>query len=424
MPTQPNAAASSATAFLPFASSVAAYFRSIAPSAAQRLFLAYAGCACIFLVGVSRFAHSDSGLTSTIHFGSRLEEGRLESVKQMRHRAIEPDSVGYDGQFYAQLAVTPLLTDPHLSTAMDVAAFRCRRILFSWTAWSLGLGRPNWVIHAFAVQNVLFWFATALLLLHWLPPTSWFNFCRWAGILLSSGMLASVSHALTDGPSLFVVLLGVYLCERGWHWTGTALVGISVLGKETNLLAGLGCVELRGVETRNGEASRFAALVAAAPRIALQGLLLVMPLALWLCYVQYRVGTAGSNGTAAFSLPFVSLAMSFKEIAGFVARDGIFGLQPRAAIACYIGLAAQLAYFLTRWQPASRWWRIGIPYAILAVCMGPSVLECFPGASSRSLLPLLVAFNLSLKPSRGGWVLFAAGNLGAIHGLQMLNLLR
>ena len=356
MPPQPYADSTWTSRFpfasLPLAARVDAYFRSIAPTAAQVKFLAYAGCVLIFLLGVKQFAHRHTGLTSTICFGSRSENGRLEAVKQMRHRAVEPDSWGYDGQYYAQLAVSPLLTDPQLPTAMDNVAYRCRRILFSWTAWVLGLGQPSWAIHAFSVQNVLFWFATALLLLHWLPPTSWFNFVRWAGILLSSGMLVSVSRALADGPSLFVVLLGVYFCERGWRWTGTLLVGISGLGKETNLVAGLGCIEFPVSDPLKSGSTRIAAFLTSVPRIALQGLLLVLPLALWLAYVQYRVGSSGADGISNFSIPFVALAASCKEIAGFVAHDGLFGRQPRAAILCYIGLVIQLAYFLTRWQPS------------------------------------------------------------------------
>jgi DNA-binding NarL/FixJ family response regulator len=57
---------------------------------------------------------------------------------------------------------------------------------------------------------------------------------------------------------------------------------------------------------------------------------------------------------------------------------------------------------------------MGAPYGILGVCLGVAVLEGYPGAFTRALLPMLAAYNLSLKPSRLGWLLLALGNLGLI----------
>jgi hypothetical protein len=411
MSPQPNAAAarSSALSLVPL----------LVPSSSRLLFLAQVSCLLLFFLGVSRFADRRNGLTSTIHFGSEFEARSLDALQQVHHRAIERDSVGYDGQFYAQIALSPLLTDPKLPGAIDAVAYRGRRILFSWTAWLLGLGQPKWVIHAYAVQNVLFWLATAVVLQHWLPLTNWFNFCRWAAILFSSGMLVSVSRALTDGPALFVLLLGIYLTERGWRWWGAAVIGLSMLGKETNLLGGLACMN----PPAQGK-SRFGNLVAALPTLLLQGLLLVLPLAVWLAYISFRIGTAEFGGSRNFSFPFVALAGACRETADFVAKEGLFSFHCRAAILCLAAFAVQVGYFLTRWDSKSTWWRIGASYAILGICLGSSVLECFPGASTRALLPMLAAFNLSLKPNRTGWILCVVGNLGVIDGLQAMQLLR
>ena len=83
---------------------------------------------------------------------------------------VHYQSPGYDGQFYAQLAVEPLLRDRRIDEALDTPPYRARRILFSWTAYLLGLGRPAWILKVYAVQNIVAWLLLAWLLLRWFPP--------------------------------------------------------------------------------------------------------------------------------------------------------------------------------------------------------------------------------------------------------------
>jgi hypothetical protein len=64
-----------------------------------------------------------------------------------------PAWASYDGQFYAQRALDPFCRDPLVDHAIDLPPFRARRILFSWTAYTLGLGRPAWIIEIYALQN-------------------------------------------------------------------------------------------------------------------------------------------------------------------------------------------------------------------------------------------------------------------------------
>ena len=86
---------------------------------------------------------------------------------------------------------------------MDLAPFRARRILFSWTAYALGLGRPAWILEAYALQNVVAWLMLALLLTRWLPPAAPVAaLALWIACLFSHGLLWSVRFALLDGPSL------------------------------------------------------------------------------------------------------------------------------------------------------------------------------------------------------------------------------
>ena len=70
------------------------------------------------------------------------------------------------------MALDPLLRDPATDRAMDDAPLRARRILLSWTAYVLGLGRPAWIVQAFALQNVFAWLALSVLLRRWFDLTT------------------------------------------------------------------------------------------------------------------------------------------------------------------------------------------------------------------------------------------------------------
>ncbi len=368
---------------------------------------AYVVCVVFLLWAVSLKWRPDKGFTWLIHFGSKLEDRRLESLLRIPH-VVHADSFGYDGQFYAQMALSPSLNDPQLPAAIDDFPYRSRRILFSWTAWVLGLGRPAWVIEVYALQNALFWLGAAVLLLHWLPPTRWFHFFQWAAILFSRGWAESVIYAVLDGPALFLMLLGVWLSDRGRpHW-GTALAGLSVLGKETNLLGGFALLpQLR----RNGRSAKEAAL---------RAVLLVLPIAVWMAVVFCRFGTGSSAGEQNFSAPFGGWSWKVKELIRNAAA--IDGPLRAYTVMCLMSAIVQIVWYATSRQWTAKWWRLGVPYTVLGICLGPAVMEGYPGAFSRVLLPMLAAFNLSLKPTKTGWLLLVIGNLSMLPGLYCLGL--
>ena len=85
---------------------------------------------------------------------------------------------------------------------MDLAPFRARRILLSWTAYALGLGRPAWIIEVYAVQNVVCWLVLAWLLARWIPPTSGRGLALWTACSPFSTALWSVAvFALAGSPA-------------------------------------------------------------------------------------------------------------------------------------------------------------------------------------------------------------------------------
>ena len=52
---------------------------------------------------------------------------------------------GYDGQFYAQIALDPTLRNPGLKDACDNLAYRAQLIAMPVASYVLGLGQPRWI---------------------------------------------------------------------------------------------------------------------------------------------------------------------------------------------------------------------------------------------------------------------------------------
>src|SRR5688572_24900231 len=120
----------------------------------------------LFLASVARSYHPGTGFTSMLGLP---EGGHDYEVPAMRALPHQHHRTGYDGQFYAQLALDPLVRDQATDRAMDVAPYRARRILFSWTAYLAGVGRPAWIVQVYALQNVVCWLILAVVLTRWLP---------------------------------------------------------------------------------------------------------------------------------------------------------------------------------------------------------------------------------------------------------------
>ena len=224
----------------------------------------------LLLASVARLDHPPFGFTEMIGFASdgAGELPVLQAIPHYRH----PAWGSYDGQFYAQLALEPLLRDPAIDRALDLPPYRARRILFSWTAWALGVGRPQWILQAYALQNVLVWLLLAALMTRWLRPDTPRGLALWTACLFSHGLLHSVRSALLDGPSLLLIVLAIAASERGRLFRSAAILGIAGLGRETNLLATVG---LPWPEGRRPWLKVAAALAIAA-----------LPLLLWQDYLR------------------------------------------------------------------------------------------------------------------------------------------
>ena len=362
----------------------------------------------MFLGSVARFYHPGTGFTALIGFpaGHADEAPAMREVPHFEY----PVWASYDGQFYAQRALDPLCRDPLVDRAMDLPPFRARRILFSWTAYALGLGRPAWIIEAYALQNVGCWLLLAWLLARWIPPTTGRGLALWTACLFSHGVLWSVRFALLDAPSLLLTACAVWAVERGRPWLSAFIVGIAGLARETNVLVAAAQPLPRGV--RSG--MRLAAAVAIA----------VIPLLLWEDYLRSIYRSTIFAGTDQFAIPGVAVGASWTRTLQAVRRQGLFSGEG-LALALLSSLFVQGLYILTRRQYRAAWWRVAVPYVVLLLLLDRVLADPHTGAITRVLLPLTAGFNILLASEARPapfWIWFAAGNLHLLSALTVMPL--
>jgi hypothetical protein len=355
----------------------------------------------IFLAWFAHFYRSGYGFSSVLLFNHARAESRVDSLRHVP--VFVHAGAGYDGQFYVQLAADPLLRDSSIDTALDSAPFRARRILFSWTAWVLGLGHPSWIVQAYSVQNVLCWLLLAWWLSRRFPGRDVQDALVWAACLFGPGMLDSTSRALLDGPSLLVIALGIDAIERGRSWMGAIVLGLAGLARETNLIAGVATLPRR-------PGARALA------RSAAQALVVLLPMLVWMDYLRSIYRSTVLQSTDQLSAPFVAFGDAWRRmwhaagVTGWASVDGITFL----ALA---GVSAQAVYLLVRPRWREPWWRVGIAFVGLMLVVKA---EIWLGAYLRVLLPLSFAFNLSLPRGPRFWPVFVLGNLGLVSSVYTL----
>lgn len=358
--------------------------------------LVLAGLVAGFLLAVAEFHDRDRGFTSLLSIGDILGETKVSALRAVPHHVYE-GSAGYDGAYYVQLALHPALDNPELQRAIDNLPYRARRILTSWSAWALGAGRPAWIVQAYALLNVGCWLALGWVLLRWFPPDGWGNVIRWSAVMFSHGICMSVRHSLVDGPALLLVALAMRWLEDGRGLAGGTALALSGLAKETSLLAAAGLrVEPRAPRTW--------------PAVAVRVALVAVPLVAWMAYVRWRFGPAEDPGMGNFTYPFAG----YLEKLGTALRDaGAKDATPLAwaTLVTVVALAVQWGFLAFRPRPEDRWWRIGAAFTAMAVFLSTPVWEGYPGASTRVLLPMTLAFNILVPRGRKWLPLLLAGNL-------------
>jgi len=368
---------------------------------------AYVATVVVFLASLAQYYQRNTGFTTLISFGDQFEKTRLPAVIEVPH-FVHYQSPGYDGQFYAQLAVEPLLRNRRLDRAIDSPSYRARRILFSWSAYALGLGRPAWILKVYALQNIVAWLLLAWVLLRWLPPSALRNAVAWIGCLFGVGLIFSVRFALTEGPGLLLIALAVIAIERGRPWLASGLMALVGLGRETNFIAGGLVVD------------RFPKSWRDAVGLAMRGLLVVAPFALWFAYVRSVFPPLAASDAANFAAPFSGYLSKWEFTLTQLQASGWWGSWARFNLVALVSLTVQAAFLLARREWGNAWWRAGVPYALLMPLLSYSIWEGDPGAIVRVVLPMSVAFNVLVVRSRWFWPLVIAGNLTVVHGIHMI----
>ncbi|MBI2511211.1 MAG: hypothetical protein HYV96_04490 [Opitutae bacterium] len=353
----------------------------------------------LFAALVASKFNRTTGFTSLLHFGEPWATRRVPAAQPLPI-AVSPASTGYDGQFYAQLALFPSLREPALASALDAPAYRARRILAPAVAHAVGLGRPWAILNAFALLNVACWFAFAWLLWREIADSTATGTARWLACVLSLGVLDSVRQSLVDLPALLLLLCAVRQFRAAQSATSTLALALGNLAKETNFLASVALLGWPRPDRR-----RRLALAACA-----------LPLALWAIYVAQRFPSAtAATGFGNFTWPLLGaisqLGASARELLA-----GNFDSRHAFAIFAILGLAVQTTVLWRHRTPASPWWRIGAAYSLLLLFLGPWVWSGY-WAACRAVLPLTIAFNLLLPTGRAFWPLLILGNLTALHGV-------
>jgi hypothetical protein len=353
-----------------------------------------------FLASVAQFWHPVFRFTSFLTLASSNDDTKIDAFK--RQPVYVYGNGGYDGLYYAQLAYHPTLTSPELARAMDVPAYRARRILVPALAYLLALGRPAWILHVYSILNVLAWLALAALLWRLLPVCSWRSWVAWAGVLFSSGAASSVRLALTDLVALTILAAALACAERSQRGLAAAVVAAAGLARETSLLAIAAIVQRPWASWRN------------AARIAIA----IAPLVTWLAYIRWVFG-GNDAGWGNFGPPLGGLAEKIVADTTTVRAHANSWLAWTTMFAT-AGLIAQAAFFAVRPRFDDAWWRLGAAYALMMTALGTPVWEGFPGAATRVLLPMALAFNVVAARNRARWVWLLAGNLTVLNGFLVL----
>jgi hypothetical protein len=362
-----------------------------------------AGLAAVigFLLLFARYFHPVYGFTSLLQLDASNDEWKIPEFRELPIY-VHRETGGYDGLYYAQIAYHPALDAPELHTAIDNLSYRARRMLPSTLAWLLAGGRKTWIAQVYSVLNLAAWLGMAALLWRLLSVRDARGWLAWAGFMFSAGALISVRLALTDLMAAGFIAAAMAATERGRPAGATASLAASCLTRETAVLAVVGAWTPPWVSRRNSVVTLGA----------------WVPLGLWLLYVLWRVGP-GNPGIANLTLPVMGFVEKWIEAIYAV------GLHPDrlltgSTLLCTLGLTVQAAYLIKHRDPANGWWRLGAAYTLLMFCLGRAVWEDFPGAATRVLLPLTLAFNVLAHRARAALIWLVVGNFTVVAGLVAL----
>jgi hypothetical protein len=342
---------------------------------------------------VARYFSPQHGFTKLLDVGPFYLPRAISQFQ-----ALDPATLhekGYDGQFYAQLAIDPSLRNPQFATALDGPEYRSRRIFLPALAWLLGAGQPAAVVTVYTLLNLAAWYILFTLLVRSERPATVQAWLCIAAIVLTTGVFSPLKRSLTDLPAA-TLLVGAAVLGG---WSRTVSLALSVLTKETYMI----CAWLPIADLWKKRHALW--------RVTTQVAAVLLPWILWAIYVHSRFG-APEYGEDNFAWPFKGWLHAIVS--------SIQLLKPSMTLAA-LSLLVQLAYLALWPQFKSFYWRAAISFGVAACFMNndPFASEV---SFTRDLLPMTIGFNILLKQEEPRkfpfW--FAAGNIGLLSGLFSL----
>ncbi|HVW21139.1 MAG TPA: hypothetical protein VHC86_07965 [Opitutaceae bacterium] len=384
------------------------------PSPPRWLFGAAAALALGFLLlTYYRVWSPQYGITRLIQIGTVFDQRGL-AVYRATPKYMDPyppDRWGFDGQYYAELSLDPLLRDPQIKVALDDPPYRARRILLPWIAHVLGMGHPWATINIYAALNLLFWLPYVAILYFLFRGKGWRGWAGFCALLLTCGIIECMKGSLTDFPAFVLMTAGLAL----GGWAGACCLGLAGLTREVSIIATAGLYRYRPPWGRAFWRNVGLSLVAGGP------------MALWWAYIWWKLRMHTHGDTDNIDLPFRGMAQKFVEVVGMARRGEIHWLQAYKneyvhAILTMIAVVTQSAYLLTHREWTNRFWRVGAIFIPFFFVISHQQWESH-FTITRQALPITLAFNLilALRPTRRWLLWFVLGNCFVPYGISLFH---
>jgi hypothetical protein len=350
--------------------------------------------------------HRDTGLTSLIRFG---ENHRQDLAPELRGVPVYlvPHHDGFDGQYYAHMALHPPWLYHDRMEDYDFPAYRLRRVFLPALVWAAGGGNPRAIVHLYSITNVLAWLALAALLTVWLPLRNWYNFGRWTACLLSAGVLESLRGTLTDLPGLLLLLVALRLWETRRPRTGALVATLGVLTRDTIALSILGLLWPRPLTARG------------LARLALLGGLIVLPTLCWALYVAHYFPSSSSGVEGNFNWPFRAVFGTAADALAHLRHGQEDNGRYTFRLITILSFAVQVWVVFVGWRRGPQWFRLALPFILLFPFLGLPVWEG-PWGFWRAILPVTIAFCFLVPANRWFLPLLLAGSLPSLHAFFRL----